>query len=202
MSIWSDSFVRRGVCITLILVLMALDQVSKWWIIEVYFKSFSFADIAPAQGLLDFLATIPQDRFPPIRIEQFPFFNLVMVWNEGVSFGMFAGAHDLIPILLIGLAIVLSTVFFTWMWRAPSMCQSLPLAMIVAGALSNAHDRMRFGAVADFFDFHVAGWHYPAFNIADMSIVVGVFWLIFDTLILEKRRHPLSQPEKERDQNA
>jgi signal peptidase II len=60
--------------------------------------------------------------------------------------------------------------------------------MVIGGAVGNVIDRFRFGAVADFFDFHVAGWHYPAFNIADCGITVGIALLVIDGVFLEPKR--------------
>lgn len=61
----------------------------------------------------------------------------------------------------------------------------IAFSAIIGGAIGNVIDRFRFGAVADFFDFHIAGWHYPAFNIADSAIVLGVAYLLIDILFLD-----------------
>jgi signal peptidase II len=130
--------------------------------------------------------------FPPAHIEITSFFNLVMVWNKGVSFGMFASAHDYMPYILSLSALVLCGFLVVWMKRAIRLTTLIPLAMIIAGAISNVWDRVRFGAVADFLDFHYQDIHYPAFNIADCCIVLGVIALAIDGLFLDPR-----SPKKE-----
>ena len=166
----------------LILALILLDQWSKWFIIEEYFKRGE-----NTLNLFEWLFTLGQARLDFIRVEILSFFNLVMVWNEGVSFGMFADSHDAMPIVLSIFALILSSVFAVWLTRAERLTTAIPIAFIIAGALSNVWDRARFGAVADFFDFHLMGWHYPSFNIADSLIVLGVIILAFDTLFLEPK---------------
>ena len=74
------------------------------------------------------------------------------------------------------------------MYRASSPWLAIALGMVIGGALGNAIDRVMYGAVADFLDFHAYDYHWPAFNVADMAIFVGVVMLLFDALI-EKRRN-------------
>lgn len=114
-------------------------------------------------------------------IELLPFFNLVMVWNYGISFGMFSGHDGDGAIYLTLLALVITAVLLVWLWRAADMFVCVALGLIIGGSLGNVIDRQRFGAVADFFDFHIAGWHYPAFNIADSCIFIGVMLLLWDS---------------------
>jgi signal peptidase II len=73
------------------------------------------------------------------------------------------------------------------MYKAQSRWLGISLGLVIGGALGNAIDRVNYGAVADFLDFHAAGYHWPAFNVADIAIFVGVVMLLFDGLI-EKRR--------------
>jgi signal peptidase II len=68
------------------------------------------------------------------------------------------------------------------MWRVNETLLAVALALVIGGAVGNVIDRIRFGAVVDFLDFHVAGWHWPAFNIADSAITIGVILLILDSL--------------------
>ena len=111
-------------------------------------------------------------------IEVTPFFNLVMVWNTGVSFGLFgeAGARW----FLVGLAAVISIGLIIWLWQVADRFIAIALGLVIGGALGNMWDRARWGAVADFFDFHVAGWHFWAFNVADSGISIGVAMLLWD----------------------
>lgn len=171
-----------------IVFLIFADQVSKWWIMEVFYKPRVFEAEGATLSFFDWFITFGQKQFPPVSIEVTSFFNLVMVWNKGVSFGMFASAHDYMPYILSGVALIMSVILAIWMKRATHLTTLVPLAMIIAGAIGNIWDRLRFGAVADFLDFHVDDMHYPAFNIADCCIVVGVLLLAFDGIILERRR--------------
>lgn len=112
------------------------------------------------------------------RIPVAPIFDLRLGFNEGVSFGLlaewFAGRPSA-PIIL-ALAIIAALAF--WMFRTGDRWEGLGLGSVIGGALGNVADRIRLGAVADFLDFHVAGYHWPAFNLADAAIVVGVALLL------------------------
>lgn len=143
---------------------------------------------------MTWLAAIDQERFPPAQYEINSIFNLVMVWNNGISFGMFGSDHDAMKYFLGGTAILLVAGLLIWLWRSKSWTTALPLAMVIGGALANVWDRVRFGAVADFLDFHIGEMHYPAFNLADSCIVLGVAALALDGIILEARRLKKNQP--------
>jgi len=114
------------------------------------------------------------------------FFNLVMVWNFGISFGMFAGDSEITRWLLIALTGGLAVGLFIWLWRCGDRWLTLALGLVVGGAIGNIIDRMRYGAVADFLDLHIAGWHWPAFNIADACISIGVALLLLESIIRKK----------------
>lgn len=178
--------IRRIVAIDSILLLIFIDQLSKWWVIERYF-GLRFFNTPATQDFIPWLITHPQERLAFYSSEITSFFNLVMVWNKGVSFGMFSTNHDFMPFVLMGFALLLCGVFCVWLWRATSTLVIASLSLIIAGAISNVWDRIRFGAVADFLDLHIGGWHWPAFNIADSCIVIGVAGLAFYTLILEPK---------------
>lgn len=158
----------------LILGFIIADQLSKWAILEYMFRPVLNAE---PLGLIAWF----QDgiRLPLIRIEITSFFNLTMVWNEGVSFGLFQSGN---PWPLIILALVISAVFTGWLIKTDTWRESIPLSMVIGGALGNVIDRFHFGAVADFLDFHLFGAHYPAFNLADSLISVGIVILIVNSL--------------------
>lgn len=123
-----------------------------------------------------------------------PFFNLVLVWNQGISFGIFNdGATG--PIVLTGLSLVITGFVLIWLWRAEKAALAIALGAVTGGALGNVIDRLTHGAVVDFLDFHVAGWHWPAFNVADSAIVLGVAFLVLDGLFCEpkEKRHEVSE---------
>ena len=179
----------RLVLLLCIPLLVLVDQLSKWWVIEMILRPRVFEAQGASQPFLPWLTSMGQELFPPAQITVAEFFNIVMVWNKGVSFGMFASHAEWMPYILSGFALIIAAVMFVWFLRVAHLTIAVPLVMIIAGAISNVWDRIRFGAVADFFDFYIGGWHYPAFNIADCCIVVGVIALAFDNLILERRRN-------------
>jgi signal peptidase II len=117
------------------------------------------------------------------RVPVTDFFNFVLVWNTGVSFGMLRSGSELGRWLLTGLALVITCLLLFWLRREPRFWPRLAIWLIIAGALGNVADRIRFGAVVDFLDFHLFGYHWPAFNIADSVIVVGAVLLVVDSLL-------------------
>jgi len=118
----------------------------------------------------------------PGGIEVLPFFNLVQVWNRGVSFGMLASHQDWAPYALAAFACAVALALIVWLAKAENAIVAAALGLVIGGAFSNAFDRLLWGAVADFFDAHAFGWHWPAFNVADMAVVGGVFGLLLDGL--------------------
>lgn len=150
--------------IALILVAILLDQLSKYW-------------------MLYKLELVIGRTY-----ELTSFFNLVMVWNQGVSFGMFAQGTEAARWSLAAVTFSVSIGLMVWMWKTPDHFLRLALALIIGGALGNIIDRIRYGAVADFLDFHVKGYHWPAFNVADSAIFVGVALLVYDSIIRQKRK--------------
>ena len=118
---------------------------------------------------------------PPRRIEILPFLNFAPVWNPGISFGMLADGGVIMRYALTGLAQAVAG----WLvWRAPSFMrlERLGAGLIAGGAIGNAVDRARFGKVVDFIDVYVQTWHWPAFNIADSAIVIGLFYYLILSL--------------------
>lgn len=111
-------------------------------------------------------------------IEVLPFFNLVLSFNRGVTFGLLATDHPAGRWLLTLLATTVIIVLGRWLVRSHDRIQASALGLIMGGALGNVVDRLRQGAVTDFLDFHVQGYHWPAFNLADSAIVVGVVLLV------------------------
>jgi signal peptidase II len=120
---------------------------------------------------------------PPRALELTGFFTLVPVWNRGVSFGILATHDGSTAWLLGGVALVVAAGLVGWLSRVERVLLALSLGLVIGGALGNVIDRGRFAAVFDFLDFHVAGWHWPAFNLADSAITVGVGLLLLDGLL-------------------
>lgn len=115
-------------------------------------------------------------------IEVLPFFNLVAVWNYGVSFGMFNTGAATGAWILTGVALAIVAGLAIWLFRVKAPLVAAAIGIVIGGAIGNVIDRVRIGAVFDFADFHVAGWHWPAFNVADSAITVGVIVLLIDGL--------------------
>ncbi|MGZ9097582.1 MAG: signal peptidase II [Micavibrio sp.] len=172
----------------IVLLIFVADQVSKWWVVEQIMKSRALPTTSDASAMpfLQWLITA-QDAMPFVKIEILPFFNLVMVWNKGVSFGLFNSDSDFGPMLLILLAAVIVVVFGAWLARTKKPVIALSLSLIIGGALGNVIDRIRFQAVADFLDFHAFGFHWPAFNIADSAITIGIGILLIYGLFFEPK---------------
>lgn len=109
-----------------------------------------------------------------------PFADLVVVWNRGVSYGLFQQEGDLGRWLLVALSLVASLGLGVWMARAGSRLLAVSLGLILGGALGNAIDRAAYGAVFDFVHLSAGGWSWYIFNVADAAIVFGVVGLLCD----------------------
>lgn len=171
-----------------ILLLMLVDQITKWWVVERYFRLRSYEADGASIDFLPWLFSWKLEKIPTMHSEITSWFSLVMAWNKGVSFSMLTSDNQYMPYVLIGVALILSAIFFYWLMITNSKMTAFPLVLIVAGAISNVWDRVRFGAVADFLYFHVGTYGWPAFNIADSCIVAGVALLAYDGLFLEPKR--------------
>jgi len=110
------------------------------------------------------------------------FFDLVLVWNKGVSYGLLTQDTDLGRLGLIAFAAVASFALVIWLARVTSALTAAAIGLILGGAIGNAIDRIAYGAVADFFAFHAFGFEWYVFNIADVAIVAGVIGLLYDSL--------------------
>lgn len=149
-------------------IVFAADQISKW----VVLGPMQFSPPGCLQGGYGC-------RF----IELTPFFDLQMVWNRGVSFGLLRADQDLARWALVALSFVISGVFVWWLRGAERKLTAVALGLVIGGALGNVIDRIRFGAVADFLDFN--GLWFPwVFNVADAAITVGAILLAFDMIFL------------------
>ena len=149
------AFLRSGLMVAA--GVLILDQVSKWAILDLFAEGSRVIDVTP-------------------------FFNVLLVWNRGISFGMFGASGETGAWVLSGLAIVIAVFLSVWLARAETRFIALSLALIIGGAIGNVIDRVRFGAVVDFLDFYILGYHWPAFNVADSAIVVGAAALILESL--------------------
>ncbi|MCB1883181.1 MAG: signal peptidase II [Geminicoccaceae bacterium] len=127
--------------------------------------------------------------------EVLPVFNLLLVWNPGVSFGMFNGSGEIGRWMLTGLAVAIGAGLILWLRTERRRLTRLAIWSVLAGAVGNVIDRVRFGAVVDFLDLHWGGYHWPAFNVADSAIVLGALVILFGALQGEPR--PIHQGERE-----
>ncbi len=134
-------------------VVILLDWVTKTWILNIF-------------------------AAPPYRIEVTSFFNLILTFNTGVSFGLFAQSDP--RWLLVGFSVAVALGLGLWLWREPRFPLVAAFGLIIGGALGNVYDRIAYGAVVDFLDFHIGTWHWPAFNLADSAITLGAVIFLFD----------------------
>ena len=118
------------------------------------------------------------------------FFNVVRVHNTGAAFSFLASAGGWQRWFFTGIGVA-AALFILWMLRAHpgQKLFSFAMACILGGAIGNVIDRSLYGYVVDFLDFHYAGWHFPAFNVADSAITVGAVCLILDELLRVRRTH-------------
>lgn len=137
---------------------LAADQLHKYWMIEIY-------------GIAE-----------RGRVAITSFLDLVMAWNPGISYGLLPQDSLLGRLLLIGFSAVAVIALFLWMSNSASRLVAVSLGLIIGGAIGNLIDRLVYGAVADFFSFHFAGFYWYIFNIADVAITMGVIGLIIDWL--------------------
>ena len=118
------------------------------------------------------------------------FFNLVNVYNKGISFSMFSSGGEETKLILTGIGVFISFLIIFWIKKETSSFTVFCLGVILGGALGNLIDRICNGAVFDFLDFHIGKYHWPAFNVADSAVVLGVAMLLityFVELITYKR---------------
>jgi signal peptidase II len=142
-------------------VILVLDQASKWWILEVL-------------------------NLPLLRqVVLLPVLSLTMVWNRGVTFGLLSGFGEWGYLLLTAVSLVVVAALGVWLRRAETRLAAIAIGAVVGGAIGNVIDRLRFGAVVDFIHAHVdtpwGEFSWYVFNVADAAIVCGVVALIIDS---------------------
>lgn len=170
---------RHAFALSWFFMILVLDQISKWYVFEMMLRVNG-----ERRGFLEWLGAdmsiyTLNGNMPLFQmIDVTSFFNLVAVWNTGVSFGMLQDSHSLMPMILTVFASLVGIAILIWGLRSRQPLERGAAILIAAGAIGNAWDRFRFGAVADFFDFYWGNFHWPAFNVADAAIVVGAAMLI------------------------
>jgi signal peptidase II len=155
------SQLRPGVVAAL--AVLAFDQASKLWLLFVF-------DLAHRGA-----------------VKVTPFFDLVLAWNVGISFGWFQNDSQVAQIILMLVKAVAVIVLAIWMARSRTLVATVALGMIIGGAVGNAIDRFAYGAVVDFALFHVQiganTFNWYVFNLADVAIVAGVAALLYDSFL-------------------
>ena len=154
-------FTRLGLIAAVLTV--ALDQAVKLWLLFVF------------------------DLQSRGRVPLLPFLDFVMVWNTGISYGLFPQDGGVGPWILFAIKLAAVVLMLFWLFRAGSRLTALGLGLIIGGALGNAVDRVAYGAVADFVLFYIntASFHFNwyVFNLADVGIVAGVVGVLYDSLV-------------------
>jgi signal peptidase II len=110
------------------------------------------------------------------------FFAIVLVWNRGMSFGMFNTGEPLVPWILGALAVAVAIGLVWWLAKAQRWLVIVGVSLVLGGAVGNLIDRLLYGAVVDFVLLHAGDWRFPAFNVADSAITLGVIALLWDSL--------------------
>jgi len=113
------------------------------------------------------------------------FFNIVRAWNPGVSFSMLNGYGSSGVYVLSGVALAIVGVLFCWLKCERVKLTQIALGLIMGGALGNVIDRLRYGAVFDFLDFHIGSTHWPAFNVADSCICIGAAIIVLQAVMAQ-----------------
>ena len=140
---------------------VALDQLSKYSILQYFGET----------GCVDRRESVTS------------FLDLVLTCNRGMSFGLFNSGHGIsVPLFSIA-AIGIVVILIWWLSRVQSEMLASAIGLIIGGALGNVIDRVRFGGVIDFLYFHLGSWYWPAFNLADSAICIGVVVMLFDGLL-------------------
>lgn len=159
---WLAALTLRQFGFALVFVILLVDQAHKFWMLEIF-------DIRRQQ---------------PVHVT--PFLDLVIAWNPGISYSLLRAESPVGRWALIAATGIIIALLLIWMWRATHRLLAVALALIAGGALGNLADRIRFGAVADFFHFFVdtenwgrLSWY--VFNVADVAIVAGVALLLYDS---------------------
>jgi signal peptidase II len=151
--------------------IIGLDQVSKCLVLQ------HFGEIGCA------------DRREPVTA----FLELVLTCNRGMSFGLFNTGEGLsVPLFTLAAAAIVGVLIF-WLSRVRSEILASAIGLIVGGAVGNVIDRVRLGGVVDFLYFHLGAWYWPAFNLADSAICIGVAMMLLEGLLSRRQGLPAKQ---------
>tara|TARA_B100000579_G_scaffold369076_1_gene330322 strand:+ start:1689 stop:2174 length:486 start_codon:yes stop_codon:yes gene_type:complete len=146
----------------IVLTIFFLDRVSKLYVIYLSEKNLSY------------------------NLFQSKFFNISLIWNEGIAFGLFSFDQKIYYNFLTILIILITLIIF-WMIIKTEKFERFAFMMIFGGSIGNIFDRLFYSAVPDFIDFHIKNFHWFIFNVADIFITIGVIMLIYHELFLKKK---------------
>jgi signal peptidase II len=177
--------------LAVICAIIIADQYAKWFVINQMLGmeghiSLAFPDWLMTQKKIEFFVN-EREQFKTLLLA--PFLNFAMVWNQGISFGLLDSSSPNMSLVFTAISITASLLLTIWLALATQKTVAFSLSLIIGGALANALDRIRFGAVADFIDVHAGVYHWPAFNLADSSIVVGAGIMLFNTLMNDRGKN-------------
>ena len=154
----------RGISLALAVLILIADQATKLWVLH-------RADFSEG----------------PIPV--LPFMDLTLVWNRGISYGLFQ-SEGTGRWVLVALTVAGTAGLCVWLMRAREPLVALGIGIIIGGAVGNLIDRVAYGAVVDFVHLHAGGFSWYVFNIADAAIVVGVIFLLWDAFFAKKPHTP------------
>lgn len=140
-----------------------VDQGAKWWLLNYVMK-------------------------PPHVEHVTSFLNFVLTYNKGVTFGLLNSGHPYMPYVFVATSVIILLLLLNWLIHTDSMIVGTGLGLVMGGAIGNIIDRVNYGGVVDFIDFHIYGYHWYAFNIADSAIVTGVGLLLLENLVMTKKK--------------
>lgn len=123
-------------------------------------------------------------------------FDLVLVWNRGISYGLFQQDGPVGRMILLGVSIAATLALLVWMFSTEDRWLGFGLGLLSGGAIGNAIDRAAYGAVVDFVHLHWQGWSWYVFNLADAAIVAGVGILLYDSLVTQRAQPPSDRNER------
>ena len=147
----------------IILTIFLVDRISKVYIIK----------LAEIEGIVDIYLT--------------PFLNFYLIWNKGIAFGLLSFNESYIYIIITSIIIIISTIIMTMI--KSNGFKRLSLIIVFGGSIGNLFDRIYYSAVPDFIDFHIMGYHWFVFNIADIFITMGIICLILDEIFNDNKKN-------------
>ena len=149
---------------TIILTIFLVDRISKVYIIK----------LSEIEGIVDIYLT--------------PFLNFYLIWNKGIAFGLLSFNESYIYIIITSIIIIISTIIMTMAIKSNGF-KRLSLIIVFGGSIGNLFDRIYYSAVPDFIDFHIMGYHWFVFNIADIFITMGIICLILDEIFNDNKKN-------------